>query len=122
MRFATQQAQGGRKRTRVQAELETASHSCHPTEDRRKRKQLYRKQIEASRPDAADFDEETYVPVIEVEDISNEVEARLELKEITRRNIMGNRERKRKRDNPGSAMQASSGLQESASSRKRARF
>lgn len=121
-RSSNQQLKGGRKRTRNDAELETTSQSRHEVNARRRRKQTYRNHIECSKPDTSGMDEGSYVPVIDVEDISSEVETRLRLKELTRQNVQGKRERKRKRDSTGSASQDATAVQAVASHRKKARI
>nr|KMM72104.1 hypothetical protein CPAG_08403 [Coccidioides posadasii RMSCC 3488] len=60
-----------------------------------------------------------YIPTIDVEDISEEVEARLRLKEEARRNRAGKKEKKRKRDSHGSATDSHSGPSHSALKRKK---
>ncbi|KMP09103.1 hypothetical protein CIRG_08784 [Coccidioides immitis RMSCC 2394] len=60
-----------------------------------------------------------YIPTIDVEDISEEVEARLRLKDEARRNRAGKKEKKRKRDSHGSATDSHSGPSHSALKRKK---
>ncbi|EEP80001.1 predicted protein [Uncinocarpus reesii 1704] len=63
-----------------------------------------------------------YIPVIDVEDISDEVEARLKLKEEARRNRMGKKDRKRKRDSTGSVTGNSTGVNDAVPKRKRSKL
>ncbi|WEW61217.1 hypothetical protein PRK78_006707 [Emydomyces testavorans] len=96
------QSKSGKKRSRNENEQENDDQSIHEPSSNKKRKKPSIKSRNSDMQETNVTQKAPYVPVIEVEDISHEVEARLKLKEAARQNRMGRRERKRKRDSAGS--------------------
>ncbi|KAI2264958.1 DNA-directed DNA polymerase delta [Ophidiomyces ophidiicola] len=86
-----------RKRRRDEAAKESCTQHGQSANIRKKRKiglLIHNHSISMADPNS----HPNYTPTVNHEDISDEVEARLKLKEIARRNINGQREKKRKRD------------------------
>ncbi|KAI1934059.1 hypothetical protein LOZ66_006152 [Ophidiomyces ophidiicola] len=95
-----------RKRRRDQAEEESCTQHSQSANIRKKRNiglLIHSHSISMADPNS----HPNYTPTVNHEDISDEVEARLKLKEIARRNINGQREKKRKRDGSQSPSECS---------------